>query len=189
MITVTPTTPTAFDVKQVGVRLHVQPTVGADGSTIDLQLEPQVVEFEGFINYGSPIYGISFGYLTLSATSVLLTENVINQPIFSTRKVRTSVSVWDGQTVMLGGLMREDIQKVEDKVPFLGDVPLIGRLFRSSVDQHQKRNLVIFVTARLINPAGDPINLSEDDKGDDADAAVVPTADNAQMLAPILPTK
>jgi general secretion pathway protein D len=87
---------------------------------------------------------------------------VINQPIFSTRKVTTSVSIFDGQTVVLGGLMREDVQKVEDKIPLLGDIPLIGRLFRSSVDQHLKRNLVIFVSARLINPAGEPVRLEEE---------------------------
>ena len=82
--------------------------------------------------------------------------------IFSTRKVTTSVSVFDGQTVVLGGLMREDVQKVEDKVPLLGDIPLLGRLFRSSVDQHLKRNLVIFVSARLINPAGDAVRPNEE---------------------------
>jgi general secretion pathway protein D len=193
MIAVTPTTPTAFDVKPTGVQLHVQPTVGADGSTIDLQLEPQVVEFEGFINYGSPIYGLSFnesylnGLLSFTTSSALLTPNVINQPIFSTRKVRTSVSVWDGQTVMLGGLIREDVQKVEDKVPFLGDIPIAGRIFRSSVDQHTKRNLMIFVTARLINPAGDPINVSDEDKEDTADAnpAAPSAADTAPLLAPM----
>ena len=81
---------------------------------------------------------------------------MINQPIFSSRKVTTSVSVWDGQTVVLGGLMREDVQKTEDRTPILGDIPLVGRLFRTNVDQHIKRNLVIFVTARLVNPAGQP---------------------------------
>jgi len=199
MITVTPTTPTAFDIKQVGVRLHVQPTVGADGSTIDLQLEPQVVEFEGFINYGSPIYGLSIdsvpsvwnalgqaiGWRTVS-TSALLTPNVINQPIFSTRKVRTSVSIWDGQTVMLGGLMREDVQKVEDKVPVVGDIPFVGRLFRSSVDQHTKKNLVIFVTAHLINPAGDPINVSDDEKEETSDTGIPAAAGAATDTAPLL---
>ncbi|HYR57272.1 MAG TPA: type II and III secretion system protein, partial [Chthoniobacteraceae bacterium] len=95
-------------------------------------------------------------------TTNVITPNVINQPIFSTRKVTTSVSVFDGQTVVLGGLMREDVQKVEDKVPLLGDIPLLGRLFRSSVDQHLKRNLVIFVSARLINPAGDAVRPNEE---------------------------
>src|SRR5204862_6929255 len=83
---------------------------------------------------------------------------------FSTRKVTTRVSVWDGQTVVLGGLMREDVQKTEDKVPIIGDVPLLGRLFRTNVDQHIKRNLVIFVTARLINPGGLPVNPSEEEE-------------------------
>ena len=78
------------------------------------------------------------------------------------RKVTTSVSVYDGNTVVLGGLMREDVQKVEDKVPILGDIPIIGRLFRSSVDQHLKRNLVIFVSARLMKPDGDPVRFDEE---------------------------
>ena len=86
--------------------------------------------------------------------SAILTQNVINQPIFSTRKVTTSVSIWDGQTVALGGLVREDVQKVQDKVPILGDIPLAGRLFRSNVDQKIKRNLIIFVTARLTGRGG-----------------------------------
>jgi general secretion pathway protein D len=137
-------------------------------------LVPQVVEFEGFINYGSPIFGIltpitSFNPVTmvttlLTAPNVLLTNNVINQPIFSTRKVTTSVSVWDGQTVVMGGLMREDVQKTEDRTPIIGDIPLVGRLFRTNVDQHIKRNLVIFVTARLVNPAGQPVNQTEEEE-------------------------
>ncbi len=89
---------------------------------------------------------------------------------------------------MLGGLMREDVQKVEDKVPFFGDIPMVGRFFRSSVDQHQKRNLMIFVTARLINPAGDPINISDDEKDEEA-AMPAAGADTAPLLAPQLPMK
>jgi general secretion pathway protein D len=122
---------------------------------------PQVVEFEGFVNYGSPIQTTSTNAFGIPVTNVI-TPNVINQPIFSTRKVTTSVQVFDGQTVVLGGLMREDVQKVEDKTPLLGDIPLLGRLFRSNVDQHIKRNLIIFVSARLINPAGEPVRSDEE---------------------------
>jgi general secretion pathway protein D len=181
---VTPTTPTAFETRNTGVTLEVEPTVGADNYTIDLNLVPQVVEFEGFINYGSPISTINPASLGLGAvtaavtnqpSSVVLTPNVINQPIFSTRKVTTSVTVWDGQTVVLGGLMREDVQKVQDKVPILGDIPLLGRAFRSNVDQHLKVNLVIFVTARLINPAGDNI-LDLDQPDEEAPAMPLPSA-------------
>ena len=158
---VTPTTPTAFEVRNTGVTLEVEPVVGPDEYTIDLNLVPQVVEFEGFINYGSPIQTSSTNALGQSVVNVI-TPNVINQPIFSTRKVTTSVSVYDGNTVVLGGLMREDVQKVEDKIPILGDIPIIGRLFRSSVDQHLKRNLVIFVSARLMKPDGDPVRFDEE---------------------------
>lgn len=158
---VTPTTPTAFETRNTGVTLEVEPVVGPDGITIDLNLVPQVVEFEGFINYGSPIQTTSVNLLGVSQTNVL-TENVINQPIFSARKVTTSVSVWDGQTVVLGGLMREDVQKVEDRTPIIGDLPIFGRLFRTNTDQHIKRNLIIFVTARLVNPAGQPTSQSEE---------------------------
>jgi general secretion pathway protein D len=160
---VTPSTPTAFETRNLGVTLEVEPIIGPDGYTIDLNLSPEVVEFDGFINYGSPINGPIINPLnpTVVATAVL-TPNVINQPIFSTRKVTTSVSIWDGQTVALGGLVREDVQKVEDKVPILGDIPLAGRLFRSNVDQKIKRNLIIFVTARLMDAEGRPVRLDED---------------------------
>jgi general secretion pathway protein D len=100
--------------------------------------------------------------LISSPRSVRAPNIVINQPIFSTRKVTTSVSVWDGQTVVLGGLMREDVQKTEDRTPLLGDIPLVGRLFRTNAEQHIKRNLVIFVTARLVNPGGQLVNSTEE---------------------------
>jgi general secretion pathway protein D len=169
-----PSTPSNFETRNTGVTLEVEPVVGPDGITIDLNLVPQVVEFEGFINYGSPIstvnpallgfLGVPTSILGTANQSIVLTENVINQPIFSTRKVTTSVSVWDGQTVVLGGLMREDVQKVEDRTPIIGDIPFVGRLFRSNVDQHIKRNLIIFVTARLVNPAGQPVNQVEEEE-------------------------
>ncbi len=167
-VTFTPTTPSQFDTRNIGVELEVEPTVGPDGFTIELNLSPRVTEFDGFVNYGSPISTVvqssipsPVGSLlppTLGApTTVLLSENAINQPIFSVRQVTTQVTVYDGQTVVLGGLMREDVQKVEDKTPIIGDIPLIGRLFRSSADQHIKRNLIMFVTAQLLDPAGQPL--------------------------------
>jgi general secretion pathway protein D len=168
-VVVTPTTPQDWETRNTGVTLEVEPVVGGDATTIDLNLVPQVVEFEGFINYGSPINAV--GVSTVGgangisvSTPVLLTENVINQPVFSTRKVTTSVSVWDGQTVVLGGLMREDVQKVEDKTPIIGDIPLVGRAFRTNVDQHIKKNLIIFVTARVVTPSGLAFNPEEEEE-------------------------
>jgi general secretion pathway protein D len=165
-VVVTPTTPQDWETRNTGVTLEVEPIVGGDATTIDLNLVPQVVEFEGFINYGSPINAIgvnTIGGAITTSVPVELTANVINQPVFSTRKVTTSVSVYDGQTVVLGGLMREDVQKTEDKVPIIGDIPLVGRAFRTNTEQHTKKNLVIFVTARIITPAGVPLNEEEEE--------------------------
>ncbi len=172
-VVVTPTTPRDWETRNTGVTLEVEPVIASDGSTIDLNLIPQVTEFEGFINYGSPINAIgvntTMNMITRSAP-ITLTENVINQPIFSTRKVTTSVAVADGQTVVLGGLMREDVQKVEDKTPIIGDIPLVGRLFRSNIDQHVKRNLIIFVTAKKVTAYGE-----------------VPEDQEEELMPPVLP--
>jgi general secretion pathway protein D len=159
---VTPSTPSAFEKRDLGVSLEVEPQVGADNYTIDLSLSPEVVDFDGFVNYGSPITGPRYDALN-GINTFVITPNVMNQPIFSVRKVTTSVSIWDGQTVALGGLIREDVQKVNDKVPILGDIPLAGRLFRSNVDQKIKKNLIVFVTARLMNAEGQPL-LQQDDE-------------------------
>lgn len=167
---VTPSFPTDFTTRKLGVILEVEPQIGPDGYTIDLNLSPQVVDFDGFINYGSPIFAPERSNVLNSANELIgfttarqkLTDNVINQPIFSVRKVTTNVSIWDGQTVALGGLIREDVLKVNDKVPIIGDIPYAGALFRSEADQKIKRNLVIFVTARLMDAAGQPLRPEDD---------------------------
>lgn len=159
----TPATPTSFETRNVGVQLEVEPTVGPDGYTIELSLSPQITEFQGFVNYGSPISTVAYykilgtGAFSDRTRTVQLTPNDINQPVFSVRQVDTQVTIYDGQTVVLGGLMREDVQKVQDKTPILGDVPLAGALFRSSSNQRIKRNLLIFVSAGLLDPAGQPL--------------------------------
>jgi general secretion pathway protein D len=160
--TVTPAFPRDFATENLGVVLVAKPTIGPDGYTIDMELDPKVTDFDGFINYGSPIN--SAGYQPQPGTGLVvqvpvaqtLTTNVINQPVFTVREVNTYVTVWDGQTVALGGLIREDVQKVQDKVPILGDVPWAGRLFRSDSDQKLKKNLVIFVTPRILDADGQP---------------------------------
>lgn len=195
----TPTTPTAFEMRQTGVRLEAEPTVGADGNTIELTLAPEVVEFDGFINYGSPILSPSsqsvlpiqlstgtIGYVPLQQPERLITSNIINQPVFSVRKVTTGVSIWDGQTVALGGLIREDVQDVQDKVPILGDLPFVGRLFKSESEQHYKRNLMIFVTAHLIDPSGQRIKPTSPTQATTADAAAGPGSVGT-LLPPVAP--
>ena len=160
---VTPATPTAFEVRNTGVTLEVDPVLGADNFTIDLNLAPEVVEFDGFINYGSPISTTAVNGLG-QVQNVVITENRIEMPVFNTRKVTTQVTIWDGQTVALGGLIREDIQDIEDKIPYIGDLPVIGRLFRTNVELHLKRNLTVFVRAEIQDPAGQRIHAGIEDE-------------------------
>lgn len=157
---VTPATPTAFDVRNTGVTLEVEPNISDNDFMIDLRFVPEITEFEGFINYGSPITTGGTDALG-NPVQITLTENRIEMPVFSTRRVNSSLTIYDGYTVAVGGLMREDVQMVEDKVPILGDIPLIGRLFQSSADNRIKSNLIVFVTAQIIDATGRPLRGGE----------------------------
>jgi general secretion pathway protein D len=72
--------------------------------------------------------------------------------------VTTSAVVWDGQTVVLGGLITENVTKIKDKIPLLGDLPILGRAFRTESSTAAKKNLMIFVTPTIIDPAGNPMH-------------------------------
>ena len=72
------------------------------------------------------------------------------------REISTEVTIFDGATVVMGGLTRDEVRSVVDKVPVLGDIPGLGRIFRSEGETRQKRNLLIFVTANLVSPGGSP---------------------------------
>ena len=146
-VSITSGTPQEFTTRNVGVELKVTPTVEEDDYSISLDLNPKVTEFEGFVEYGGPSVAISGG------TTVTVPPGFY-QPIFAVREVTTKVTIWDGATLVMGGLTREDVKKVGDKVPVLGSLPMLGRLFRSEGESSQKRNLLIFVTANLVSPGG-----------------------------------
>ena len=147
-VTITAGTPQDFVTRNVGVEMSVTPNVEND-DTISLILEPRVTEFEGFVEYGGTSVAIS------NDTSVTVPAGFY-QPVFSTREITTEVTVYDGATVVMGGLTRDEVKTVNDKVPVLGDIPGLGRLFRSEGESRQKRNLLIFVTANLVSPGGSP---------------------------------
>jgi general secretion pathway protein D len=147
-VAITAGTPQDFVTRNVGVEMAVTPNVEND-DTISLILEPRVTEFEGFVEYGGPSVAISGG------TTVTVPAGFY-QPVFSTREVSTEVTIFDGATVVMGGLTRDEVKSVNDKVPVLGDIPGVGRLFRSEGETRQKRNLLIFVTANLVSPGGSP---------------------------------
>ncbi len=119
--------PTAHATKHPGLTLAVEPSI-LRGGKISLWVAPQILELTGFKDLG----------------------HGRKQPIFSDRKVQTNVALQSGQTVILGGFVREDQLIIEDKVPVLGDLPVLGRLFRSSQKQTSKSYMVFFITPRIV---------------------------------------
>ncbi len=148
-VTITAGTPSDFETRNIGVEMTVTPIIEENGC-ISMRLEPRVTELEGFIEYGGRSVAIQ------GNTSVDVPPGFF-QPIFSTRQIQTEVTIFDGATVVMGGLTREEVKEVHDKVPVLGDIPLLGKLFRSKGETSQKKNLLIFVTANILTPSGAPI--------------------------------
>jgi general secretion pathway protein D len=149
----------AFDVFTApipfGPVLDVIPYVSADGYSIQMTLIPTLTEFLGYEDPGDFAPVASTGPNTsLTATLPL--------PRMRIRQVTTSCIVYDGQTIVLGGLISENLRKVKDKVPMLGDIPYVGRLFRSESQTSDKRNLVIFVSPTIIDPAGNRVHTDEE---------------------------
>jgi type IV pilus assembly protein PilQ len=104
--------------------LEVTPSITPDGR----------VQMELLVNADSPGTAAPNGQLTIN-----------------TNRIQTSVLVNDGQTLVLGGIFQNNISSSTTKVPFLGDLPYLGRLFRHSTDSNTKQELLIFVTPRILN--------------------------------------
>jgi len=143
------------DQMELGPTLDVIPYVLSDGFTVNLTLIPTLTEFVG---YDNPNEVLTSG-IVLPAGSVLVPTVL---PRFRVRQVVSTVNVWDGQTVVLGGLTADSVSSIKDKVPILGDLPYVGRLFRSESKNTQKKNLVIFVTPTIIDPAGNRMHSDDE---------------------------
>jgi type II secretory pathway component GspD/PulD (secretin)/tetratricopeptide (TPR) repeat protein len=160
--------------QELGPTLDVIPCVLSDGFTINLTLIPTLMIFAG---YDNPNEVNASALLTSGAFPGGLVQVPTVLPRFVVRQVVSAVNVWDGQTVVLGGLLQETVQTIKDQVPMLGDLPLVGRLFRSESKTTQKKNLLIFVTPLLIDPSGNRVH-SEDE---------MPFAQSAIPAQPVQP--
>lgn len=151
-VTIAPSVPqfdrtTSEEFEKVGIVLNVTPTVNADNS-IKLSLEDlKIMEFEGFMDYGGTA-------VSMVGSTIVTTPQTYYQPVFNIRRVKTSVTIADGATMVIGGLMREEVKTVDDKVPILGDLPLIGSAFRGTSKAIQKKNMLVFITGNLIARGG-----------------------------------
>jgi general secretion pathway protein D len=151
---VIPATPTAFEKRDVGVSLEVLPVADANRRYVDVTLNPVITDFDGFVNYGSPINTTSQG--VLGTITRELTKNAILMPIFSVKRANTNMVVADGSTIVIGGLLRDEITSVNDKTPILGDIPVVGRLFKSEAKSYRSVAIMFLVNVELLDPTGRP---------------------------------
>ncbi len=148
-----------FEEQAVGTIFKVTPTVSPNNYTIIVKMNTDISKMTGWSNYD---YSIIIGGLMNSPADTTI-GNVtpkMKMPEFSRRVVDTSVKIYDGETVVIGGILEDMATKKDDKWPFLGDVPMLGRLFTDSFSKSQKTNLLIFVTSRLMKGNGLPVRDS-----------------------------
>ena len=138
--------PENFTTRNIGIEMIVTPVAESNGR-IHLTLEPRVTQLSGFVDYGGSniisghdgTHGYSSGF---------------KQPTFATRKIKTELSIKSGSTVVMGGLTREEVKEMHDRIPLFGDIPIFGKLFQTNGKTSQKKNLLIFVTANLVDENG-----------------------------------
>lgn len=134
----------------IGIMLTVLPIVSTDNYTIDLSLEPVVQDLQGWTNYSTP-----------EALDPQSLYQGVKMPEITARIIQTDVRVFDGETVAMGGVFKDDTKKINDSIPILGNIPLVGRLFQSEIENAVKTNLLVFTTVQLIRPDGTPLRPSK----------------------------
>jgi general secretion pathway protein D len=150
---------TDWDEELLGVRLEVTPEL-REGNLIDLEIVSRIWEIIGYDEYtvsmgGLNNDGFSGDYWSgIFQNTGIENAQVATLPYVRTREMSTMMTVADGGTVGMGGLIYDKLETFRDKVPVLGSIPLIGRLFRSEGENSVKRNLTMFVTARQVDVNG-----------------------------------
>jgi len=114
-------------------------TIQRENVGITLKVTPHINEGDAVV------LDISQEVSSLSGLSVAASDIITNE-----RKIETKVLVVDGQIVVLGGLIKDDVQDAQQKVPLLGDIPYLGRLFRSDAEKVTKQNLMVFIRATIL---------------------------------------
>ncbi|OGX28280.1 MAG: hypothetical protein A3F87_03645 [Omnitrophica WOR_2 bacterium RIFCSPLOWO2_12_FULL_51_24] len=127
--------------KVTGISLEVTPSVAGDSGVVTMDIHPEV--------------SVLVSQLPISSSADFPAG--LGYPVIDTRTTQTSVVVRSGETVVLGGLIREDETVTKRKVPILGDIPYLGNLFKSDHTDKVKRNLLIFLTATVLNSKGEPV--------------------------------
>ncbi len=131
-----------------------------DGRFVTLALTATTNEFEGFINWGTPI-NTALWSGNDKIEYFQLNPNYILQPMIRRYVENTKVTVVPGSVIVLGGLKEASVVRFEDKVPVLGDLPLVGRLFRSEGEQRKRKALIYFARVDVVDPTGRDVVTGE----------------------------
>ena len=144
----------------IGLTFDVNVNIGNDGKTVMLGLRPEIVEFEDWEEY---ITGGSDSDSSSSSSSSSSDSGLsqIKLPRTYEKSVVTTVAVASGQTVVLGGMLEKNKNKTVRKIPLLGDLPLVGYLFRHEEFTQKPVNLLMFITATVINDRGEYVLVQE----------------------------
>ena len=145
------------DARELGVTFTVKPSVNVDNYTITLN-DIQPVFYTHVRDYDNyMVYGV---YQTVNGKREPIVERAFNlkMPEFSRREINTNITLYDGETVLIGGMVDNEVLTRKDKWPILGDIPFIGNFFRDQQYDIFNRTLLIFITARLMTPKGTPWN-------------------------------
>jgi len=122
-----------FEFKPIGVNLSVVPQINSAGF-INLDIQPEISSRTGSVQFGGA-----------SGAEI---------PIITVRKTDSSVTIKSGYTLAIGGLIQTDSENSSSRIPVLGDIPGLGRLFSSTGKQVDKRNLIVFITAKILSASG-----------------------------------
>lgn len=158
-VDITPPRPTFDEPTDVGIIFSVRARANPDNRTINLQLDPQIVNYIGNDSYDITIYGNEISADGPNAYKETKRDfhYQIWMPVFTERALSVKVNVVDGCTLVLGGITQNQMSTRVDKWPLLGDLPFIGRFFQSRAEVGTRNNMMMFVTARLINTRGVPV--------------------------------
>ena len=140
--------PDLEDEQELGVPFKIKPTVS--GNLISAELNIQFKTLAGWNEYDTRIF---------DEEGNVEDGNYYRMPIFNDPKIHTYVTAKNGETIIAGGIVSDHTTTINDKIPILGDIPFIGRLFQSKGSKSTKRNLLVFVTFRLVKPDGSPVDV------------------------------
>ncbi|MBS1706507.1 MAG: hypothetical protein JST40_11585 [Armatimonadetes bacterium] len=126
-----------YDFEDVGIVLTVTPRITA-GGYVTMDVSQTANDLQGFTDFNAPI---------------------VNQ-----RQAQTTVAVKDGETVILGGIIRNSVSSTVKKIPILGDLPILGNLFRSTTKENQKTELLVFLTPKVVRNPDEASKLTDEEK-------------------------